>query len=459
MEFNKTNYVILVTTIASFIVAYISVVPAVALPAMASYFELSNILQNWVINSFLFSVAIFAVPTGNLAGKWGIKKSFQIGSIIFLIGSVITPLAFSPIFLILFRVLQGFGAAMIYNTVMNLVTMAVPENERGHAIGIVVAGVYIGLGIAPVLGGILTYNLGWQCIFYFSIPFIVLYILLCYIKVKDEWKVGEGNKFDIKGALIWIVSIFLFVYGFTIINQSIGLIMAILGLIFLSIFVYVESKAKYPVYNVRVFKNKVFAFSNIASVVSYIATYFIIYILNYHLQYIKGWDPQITGLFLIITPVVQTIISPFSGRLSDRYNPQKLAAFGMLFVTIALFILVFLNKSTSLYVIALAMILQGLGYGIFSSPNTNIIMSSVKLEDTPVASVSVTVMRVVGQTMSLAMLTIIFAVIMGNVPIIPKYYHLLTSSCNLICIIGTILGIISIMACLVGIKDKTADIE
>ena len=176
MEFNKTNYVILVTTIASFIVAYISVVPAVALPAMASYFELSNILQNWVINSFLFSVAIFAVPTGNLAGKWGIKKSFQIGSIIFLIGSVITPLAFSPIFLILFRVLQGFGAAMIYNTVMNLVTMAVPENERGHAIGIVVAGVYIGLGIAPVLGGILTYNLGWQCIFYFSIPFIVLHI-------------------------------------------------------------------------------------------------------------------------------------------------------------------------------------------------------------------------------------------------------------------------------------------
>lgn len=131
----------------------------------------------------------------------------------------------------------------------------------------------------------------------------------------------------------------------------------------------------------------------------------------------------------------------------------------MLFVTIALFILVFLNKSTSLYVIALAMILQGLGYGIFSSPNTNIIMSSVKLEDTPVASVSVTVMRVVGQTMSLAMLTIIFAVIMGNVPIIPKYYHLLTSSCNLTCIIGTILGIISIMACLVGIKDKTADIE
>ncbi|WP_187115424.1 MFS transporter [Methanobrevibacter oralis] len=255
------------------------------------------------------------------------------------------------------------------------------------------------------------------------------------------------------------MSIFLFVYGFTIINQSIGLIMAILGLIFLSIFVYVESKAKYPVYNVRVFKNKVFAFSNIASVVSYIATYFIIYILNYHLQYIKGWDPQITGLFLIITPVVQTIISPFSGRLSDRYNPQKLAAFGMLFVTIALFILVFLNKSTSLYVIALAMILQGLGYGIFSSPNTNIIMSSVKLEDTPVASVSVTVMRVVGQTMSLAMLTIIFAVIMGNVPIIPKYYHLLTSSCNLTCIIGTILGIISIMACLVGIKNKTADIE
>ena len=191
MNLNKENRVILVTTIASFVVAYVSIVPTVALPSMAQYFGLSNILQNWVINAFLFSVAIFAVPTGNLSGKYGIRRSFEIGSLIFLIGVLLIPFAFSSISLILFRVLQGFGAAIIYNTVMNIVTMGVSKEKRGRAIGILIAGVNIGIGLAPVLGGILTYNLGWQSIFFFAVPFAIIYLLISHFMIEDEWIIGK----------------------------------------------------------------------------------------------------------------------------------------------------------------------------------------------------------------------------------------------------------------------------
>ncbi len=451
MNLNKENYVILVTTLASFMVAYISIVPTVALPSMAQYFGLSNIMQNWVINAFLFTVAIFAVPTGNLAGKYGIKRSFEFGSLIFLIGVLVIPFAFSPLSLILFRALQGFGAAIIYNTVMNIVTMGVLKENRGKAIGIVIAGVNLGIGLAPVLGGVLSYNFGWQSIFLFAVPFGIIYQLVSRLMIKDEWEIGKENKFDKKGAVLWGVAIFFFVYGFTIIKEIEGILMLLSGILLLIGFVFFELKSKYPVYDIRAFENRIFASSNFAAVLSFIATYSFIYILNYHVQYIMGFNSEMAGLILFVTPFVQIIVSPPAGRLSDRFNSQMLEVIGMGLVAVSLFVLIFLNESTPLSVILIAMILEGVGYAIFSAPNTNLIMSSLKEEDSPVASVSVTLMRVLGQTMSLAMLTTIFNFIMGDVAIVPKYYPLLILSSNMACIVGTVLAVVTILLCLIGL--------
>lgn len=400
MSLSKSNYIILITTIASFVVAYISVALSVALPTIAREFTLNNIMQNWVVNSFLISVAVFAVPTGSLSAKIGFKKSFLIGNIVFLLGSIISPLATSPLSLIIFRAFQGFGAAIIYNTVMNIVTLGVNPNERGKAIGIVISGVYVGLALAPVLGGVLTYNFGWRSIFYFSIPFILLVIFLTTFKLEGEWKINEKEKFDTKGGLIWSLAIFLFVYGFSKINHYDGVVLSLLGIVLLAVFAYCEINVKNPVYNVKVFKNKLFTSATIVSLISYIATYFVTFVLSYHLQYIMGWNAEITGFFLIIAPLFETLISMPSGKLSDRINPLKIAIFGMVLVTLAMFLLCFLSSTTSIYLILAVLVIQGIGFGIFASPNTNIMMSSLDEEDTPTASVSVTVVRVVGQTKS-----------------------------------------------------------
>ena len=259
-----------------------------------------------------------------------------------------------------------------------------------------------------------------------------------------------------------MLGILLFVYGFTVINTGLGKLLLLVGLALLICFAYIELRICFayielrinnPVFEVRLFKNARFSSSNLASLISYLATFVITYIVTYHFQYIMGLDSQISGLLLIVTPVMMAILAPISGRISDKIDPQKLAAIGMGFVTVAILILCFLNESTPLYLIIIAMFLQGIGYGLFSTPNTNAIMSSVPKEETGTASASLAAMRVIGQTLSIGLLTVIFAYIMGNVPIVPEYYPLLMESSRISCIISAILCVIAVCASLVGLRS------
>ncbi|MDL2271150.1 MFS transporter, partial [Methanobrevibacter sp. OttesenSCG-928-I08] len=402
----------------------------------------------------LLAIAICSVPAGKLTGKYGLKKSLFIGVLIFLFGSIGSALAFSSYSLLFFRILQGIGAAILNVTSLAMIVEALPPKNRGRGVGINVAGTYIGLSLAPVIGGILTYNFGWRSVFYLTIPFIILVLILTVVKIKTEWITGENESFDKLGSVLFSIGILLFIYGFTVIHEYSGILLVIIGLGLLAYFVYWELKQRYPVFSMSLFKNAKFTSSIAASLISYFATFVITYILNYHLQYIRGFDSQTAGFFLIVTPLMMAIISPFAGRLSDKINPQKLAAIGMSLVSIALIILCFLNENFPLYLIIVAMFLQGLGYGLFSSPNTNSIMSSVPKKDTSTASAAVSTVRVIGQTLSLGMLTVIFAIIMGNVPIIPANYNLLISSSQIACIISVICCVIAVFASLVGLKSK-----
>lgn len=451
---SSKNLIILLISFTSFITAFSTSAIAVALPAIATEFAIDVILQNWLATSFLLAVAIFSVPFGKLSGKYGLKKFFLIGIIIFIFGSIGAALSFSAYLLIFFRVIQGIAGAMLNVAGFAMITEVLSPNERGKGIGITVSNVYIGLTLAPVLGGILTQNLGWQSIFYIIIPLLSIPLVITILKIKKEWITGKNDLFDYTGTIIYSIGILLFMYGVTILNEIHGIILTLFGLFLLIGFTIWELRQKFPVFEVKLFKNSKFSSSALAALISYLATFIVTYILNYHLQYIEGMDPQITGIILIVTPALMAIIAPFSGNLSDKIEPQILSAIGMGFVTMGIFILVFLEKGTPLYMIILAMIFQGIGYGIFSSPNTNSIMGSVPRKFASLASATVSTVRVIGQTISLGMLTVIFAVIMGSVPIIPKYFPLLTQSSQIACIISAVLCIVAILASLVGIKSN-----
>ena len=336
---------------------------------------------------------------------------------------------------------------------MAMIVSAFPPEERGKALGINITGVYVGLSLSPVLGGILNYNLGWRSVVLFGVPFLFVILALLLTKIDEEWISFKGIPLDIKGSLTYGIGMVLFMYGFTILNTQLGIVLTILGILILIIFGLIELRREYPVFNINFFKNHKFLSANFASLCAYLATYAVTTILNYHLQYIKGFDSQTAGLILLVAPLCQVVLAPIAGRLSDKYVPQILAAIGMALGTISLFLFSSLNGQTPLEFLIVSMIIYGIGFGLFSPPNTNVIMGSVPPKDTSVASAAVATMRTVGQAMSMGILTLVFAFVMGNVPIIEQYYPLLISSCQITCLICVVLCIASVFASLVGVKS------
>ncbi|HNS26209.1 MAG TPA: MFS transporter, partial [Methanobacteriaceae archaeon] len=177
---------LLVASIASFFTPFMSSSINIALPTIGANFAADAVLLNWVANGFLLSAAIFAVPFGRIADIYGMKKIFAYGMIIFTIASLLCALSPNTLSLIGARVLQGIGTAMIFVTGLAIITSVYPPHQRGKAIGINVASVYVGLSIGPVLGGLMTQYLGWRSLFLLMIPFGLLVIFLVYYKLHDE---------------------------------------------------------------------------------------------------------------------------------------------------------------------------------------------------------------------------------------------------------------------------------
>lgn len=409
MKITSESYVVFVSFITSFFAVFLSAGIVLGVPSIADEFAMNNVVQNWIPTIALLVVAVFTLPAGQISGKYGVKKSLIIGVLIFIFASLGACLSFTTEIFLLFRVVQGIGMAFLNVSAMAMVVQAINPQNRGKALGFTVTGIYLAGSLSPVLCGFLVYNLGWRAMFYFVIPFLVLCLILMLLKIPGEWKTYEKDKIDSIGYLIYGIGILLFIYGFTNLMNTVGWVCVIIGLCLLIIFAYYELNVESPAFNMRLFKNMKFTSSNIAALCSYLAIAAITTILNYHFQYVRNWDAQLTGIMLIITPIIMALIAPNAGKLSDKIHPQKLAAFGMSIATVTLLILLFLDANTPIYLIVVAMILQGVGMGLFTTPNTNAIMSSVPPKETPNASAAQSAMRTIGQTMSLGLLTLVFA--------------------------------------------------
>ena len=451
------NLILLICTVLSFFTVFAVNAVNVVIPSIAAEFHMNNIVQNWVTIIFLLVVAVLSVPAGQISGKYGLKKVTILSIILFIIISIVNVLVTSTELFLACRLILGIALSFINVTSMAMIVSAFKPEDRGSALGINITGVYVGLSLSPVLGGILNYNLGWRAVVLFGVPFLLVILALLLFKVKDEWITFEGIPIDFKGSLVYGIGMILFIYGFTILHQTLGIVLTVLGIIFLIVFGLIELKQNNPVFDIRFFKNRKFLSSNFASLSAYLATYAVVTILNYHLQYIKGFDSQTAGMILLVAPICQVILAPIAGKLSDKYVPQILAAIGMGLGTVSLVLFSFLDNGTSLEFLIVAMIIYGVGFGLFSPPNTNVIMGSVPPKDTSVASAAVSTMRTVGQAMSMGILTLVFAFVMGNVPIVEKYYPLLISSCQITCLICVVLCLLSVFASFVGIKSNNIE--
>ena len=422
----------------------------IALPVIGKEFGMNAILLSWIPTSYLLAAAMFLIPFGKVADIYGQKKIFTIGMIVYTISSFLSAIAFSSTSLIIFRILQGIGAAMIFGTSTAILTSVFPLGEKGKALGINVAAVYTGLSLGPFLGGLLTQQLGWRSIFWLNSILGLLTIILTLAELKGEWNEAKGEKFDIAGSMLYSLSLLLIMYGFTLLPAKTGFILIIIGGIGIFVLLGSEQKIPNPIIDIKLFKDNIpFAFSNLAALINYSATSATGFLLSLYLQYIKGLNPQAAGLVLVSQPIMQTIFSPFAGRLSDKFEPRIIASIGMGLTVIGLIILAFINSGTSLAIIIFDLILLGIGFGLFSSPNVNAVMKSVEKKLYGIAASTVATMRLIGQMLSLGIVMLIFSIIIGRVSIAPVHYPLFIKSAR---ILFAIFGFL----CLTGIWASLA---
>lgn len=451
MYTNEEKNIIITGTLATVIVAFILNAAPVALPTIAKSFAMNNILQNWVDTIFLLAVATFSIPCGKLCQRYGTKKLLKLGLIIFFIGTLGTGISQNTTMLLIFRVILGVASAILNVSSISLIVEGISDDKKSSALGIAVAAVYVGISLAPIIGGSLIFNFGWQSLFYATLPLIILNYYFVE-KINNEYKGIMNEKFDITGSILYSIGIIMFIYGFTRILELIGQIITITGVILLVMFIVWELKNKNPVFQMNLFKNIRFSMANLACLLSYFATFMITYVYNYHLQYIMGMNSQTAGLFLIITPTIMVILSLTSGYLLKKFKGEYLTGFGLIILSIAFMLLCTLNFNTPLELILLAMILHGIGYGLFSSPNTVLITTTVPVEEVPQASASLSAMRLIGQTVSLGIFTTVFAIIMGKVSILPENYGLLISSSHIISILAVVFVVIGAIISFLGLK-------
>ena len=400
---------------------------------------------------------MFLVPFGRIADIHGRKRIFIYGMIVYTASSLMAALSISAAMLIAARVVEGIGAAMTVGTGVAILTSVYPPQERGRVLGINVAAVYLGLLFGPFIGGFITDYLGWRQVFLLNVPLGTLILALVIWKLKGEWAGAKGEKFDLAGAAIYSIMLVLVIYGLSLFGETAyaGAAFVAAGVLAVALFAWRESHVKYPVLDISLFQhNTIFAFSNIAALINYSATFAVTFLLSLYLQYTKNYSPFAAGLILVPQPLTMTLLSPFAGRLSDRIEPIVVASAGMAVTTVSLFFFIFLAAGTALALIVADLVLLGIGFALFSSPNTNAIMSSVEKRFYGVAAGTVGTMRTIGQSVSMGIALSIFAVLLGNRQIAGGTYPLFLKSLRISFVIFTVSCFLGIFASLARGKIK-----
>jgi EmrB/QacA subfamily drug resistance transporter len=414
---------LLVAALSSFLTPFMLSSTNIALPAIGDHFKADAVLLSWVATSYLLAAAVALMPFGKLADIHGRKRIFLLGMLFFTLSSLLCGLARSVEALVLFRVFQGVGIAMIFATGIAILTSVFPASERGRVLGITVAAVYSGLACGPFVGGWLTQQFSWRSVFLIHTPLGLGLIVVTLAKLKGEWTGAPGETFDRTGTLVYALSIVALMCGVSYLPGAGAGLLMLAGCCGLALFAWWEMRVAHPVFEVRLFsRHRVFAFSCLAALIHYSATFGVTFLMSLYLQYIKGLSPQPAGAVLIAQPVMMALFSPLAGRLSDRIEPRVIASAGMGITALALLMLTGIGAGTSIGYIVASLMIMGFGFALFSSPNMNAIMGSVETRYYGVASGSVGTMRLLGQMLSMGIATVMFALLIGREQITPEQY-------------------------------------
>lgn len=400
----------LAVMITSFIGPFASSGINVAIPSLAQEFGAGAGELSWVVFGFLLGSAMFILPTGKLADIYGRRRVYNLGLWLFALTFLLGACAMSVDMLNILRFIQGSVMSLIFGPGMALLVSSHKASERGRVIGYSAASTYSGLSLGPVICGFLCQYFSWRNIFLIT-GLVVLIGIYLMKDIKNEWYGDKGAALDKKGSLCYLLAAPLWLCGLSKITEgSYGLILLSAGIIGLLTFWYIESKTPHPCLDVKLFhKNPVFTFSNLAAMLHYSSTFALSFLISLYLQVIMGFSASMAGMIILLQPVVMASLSPKAGALSDKIQPGLVASVGMTITASGLWGMSFLAEETPIWVAGLLLMWIGLGFALFSSPNNNAIMGAVEKRYYGTASSLLATMRLMGQSTSMAVVTMIIS--------------------------------------------------
>ena len=456
------KYATMVTVvITAFVTSFSSSAMNLAIPAIGLEFDTKATLIGWTITGYMLCVAMFAVPFGRIADLTGRRRIFLIGITTFTVFTGLTFFAWNVEIILILRILQGLSCALIFATNNAILIDAYPGNMRGKVLGFSVTATYFGLSTGPVFGGLITHYLGWRYIFLFTVVISLVAMIVALIKLPkattDHEEKTKGA-FNVSGNLLYLAMIFCVMYGFSSFAENhFAKILIVVGFALGVLFMIHELKTTKPIIKMSLFiGNTSFLLSNLAALFNYGATFAVGYLMSIYLQLIMGFDSQIAGIILITQPLIMALISPFAGRASDKVSPFKLASFGMALCAVTLFSYTFLGTEGHLVHIMINLLVVGIGFGVFSSPNTNAVMSCVHPQDYSVASSILATMRSLGHTSSMAIITLIMSTNLGNLTFAEAAPEQLVSTMHTCFIVFSIICVVGVF---ISLQRKTKHLE
>jgi len=398
------------TSIGAFMAPLDGSIVSVALPVMSPELRLSFAASMWVQAAYLLATAVLLIPLGRLADQHGRVRFYLIGTAVFTAGSLLAALSMNGAWIIVSRVVQGGGAALMVATSAAIVTAVFPPQERGRALGINVMAVYIGLSIGPPLGGILADTLGWRSIFLINLPIGLVVLVWGWMMLPRSERAQDTPRVDFAGAALLGAFLISLLVPLTFAPEwgwAAPLTLALLALAAASLagFVVVERRVDSPVLDLDLLvHNRLFAAANTAALLNYMALYAIGLLTAIFLEIVQDRSAAVTGWLMLSQPLLMAVLSPFAGRLSDRVGSRVLATGGMVTVAFGMVLLAAMPTTAPVWQVAVDLAVVGLGMAAFSAPNTSAIMGSVRRDQLSVASAFLGTMRTAGMALSVALL-------------------------------------------------------
>lgn len=427
----------------------------VAIPDLAADLTANAKMVAWLPTLFILSSVIFMLPAGKLADNYGRKRVYAYGLALNALASLMCGLMSSIEWILVWRFVQGGASAMIFGTGVAIITSVTPPHKRGTALGIAAACIYVGLTIAPAVGGWLTELFGWRSVFLFQVPIVIGLLLFIKWKLKGEWKSEQSSKYDWWGTGIFGAFSTMLVLGLSALPSLYGIVLLLLSAACLWLFIVHQSRSRRPLIRVQMFaESRVFSLSLATALLMYASNFPLVFLMSLYLQYVKEFSPSQAGQIILLQALSMAILAPISGKLSDRFQSRFVATTGCAIVAVGLFVLSQMDLQTSTTHISISLLLVGLGFGLFSTPNNNAIMSSTKASEVGVASASMNLARTIGNLFGMSLVNLMVHYYLGDNQFTQEQNPALIQTINLA--ITMSLGFVLIACVLSAMRGRNA---